>query len=378
MAKCTKPSLVRPDLSDLWSVSWIGGRFNDKQENNLLNDILSVIAILTLTLSWVVGFASPLIVLSLCYLKLYTLSLCVVCMVLYPYVFAFRIKASPAISRFYIKYGCAYFEGGCSMIYEAPPNDLSLPLSQRVPSLVSYHPHGIFTLGLVYNSGIRLRAYSDQSQQLRQTYCGSVYGKDDLAVNCALDDTKLPYFAIIDSKLHCAPIFNHMCVKWTGCMEPAGKGNVSTIMKNKRSYGVMTGGFYEAALYENGKEFVYIKEKKGFIKYALKYGYQIVPCYTFGESRTYSNLMSRLAGKSTLFARVSRWLSDHNMPACVFYGGYPYINPLLPYSKGVGIHSIHAAPIQIPKIESPSQQDIDKYHEIYCTQIKSVFDRNKY
>lgn len=29
---------------------------------------------------------------------------------------------------------------------------------------------------------------------------------------------------------------------------------------------------------------VYIKERKGFVKYALEYGYDLVPAYTFGDA----------------------------------------------------------------------------------------------
>lgn len=149
-------------------------------------------------------------------------------------------------------------------------------------------------------------------------------------------------------------------------------------MKNNESFGLLPGGFYEAALFEYGKDFVYLKNKKGFIKYALRFGYQIVPAYTFGECKTYKNLLRYLSNKYQFVDKIIKWLSANNMPAVMFFGGYPWFNPLLPYSKGVGIHTIHGEAIEIPKLDDPTQNDIDKYHKIYCDKLRQLFDRNKY
>lgn len=149
-------------------------------------------------------------------------------------------------------------------------------------------------------------------------------------------------------------------------------------MENNESFGLLPGGFYEAAKFEYGKDFIYVKDKKGFIKYALRFGYQIVPAYTFGESKTYRNLMRYLSDKYEIADKIITWLTKHNMPAVFFFGGYPLLNPLLPYSKGVGLHTIHGKAIDIPKIEKPTQNDINKYHKIYIDTLKQLFDRNKY
>jgi len=45
---------------------------------------------------------------------------------------------------------------------------------------------------------------------------------------------------------------------------------------------------YFQNLKKKGKERVYIKKRKGFIKYALEFGYQIHPVYIFNENKLYS------------------------------------------------------------------------------------------
>lgn len=148
------PSLVKPDFDGLWSVAWIGGKYNEKQESSICNSILPFIAVSIVTISWIVGFLSPIIIFSLIYFKFYLLTAILSGILVYPYVV--KINPLPSVCRFYVKYGCNYFEGGASMIYEEPPNDLSLPFEKRKPSMVAYHPHGIFCMGFYYNSGLYL------------------------------------------------------------------------------------------------------------------------------------------------------------------------------------------------------------------------------
>lgn len=65
--------------------------------------------------------------------------------------------------------GALYFDEGCSMSFEERrPNDLS------VPQVTCYHPHGMFVLGLVFNSGFRFRA-ADTRERWRE-YCGEKLG----------------------------------------------------------------------------------------------------------------------------------------------------------------------------------------------------------
>ena len=75
----------------------------------------------------------------------------------------------------------------------------------------------------------------------------------------------------------------------------------------------MPGGFNEAALLKQNEDLVYIKSRKGFIKYALQNGYSIMPAYTFGECSTYTTLFSEDSA-------FKQWLSNRNIPCVVPYG----------------------------------------------------------
>lgn len=50
------------------------------------------------------------------------------------------------------------------------------------------------------------------------------------------------------------------------------------------NFGLIPGGFEEATLNTTKENRLYLKKRKGFMKYALKYGYKIYPSFVFGEN----------------------------------------------------------------------------------------------
>ena len=126
--------------------------------------------------------------------------------------------------------------------------------------------------------------------------------------------------------------------------------------------------YTQASLHEYGKDKVYIKNVKGFIKLSLQYGYRILPSYSFGECNTYRNLLS----SDNAF---TRWLSRKQIPAVLPWGQWWF--PLLPISSG-GVHNIVSYGKKLPQIENPTQEDIDKWHAWYVDELKGLFDRNKW
>ena len=64
--------------------------------------------------------------------------------------------------------------------------------------------------------------------------------------------------------------------------------------------------------YRYGEESVYIKKRKGFIKYALRYGYRVHPVYSFGENDTYYTFH--------WFPKTRMMLNKYKIPAILFFG----------------------------------------------------------
>ncbi len=55
-------------------------------------------------------------------------------------------------------------------------------------------------------------------------------------------------------------------------------------------------------------------------------------------------------------------------------GIFNYDFGLLPHRKE--ILTVIGDPIDVPKIESPSNEDVDKYHDLYLKGLQAIFDSN--
>jgi len=115
-----------------------------------------------------------------------------------------------------------------------------------------------------------------------------------------------------------------------------------------------------------GKERTAMKHRKGFIKYCLEEGYQVFPIYTFGEGDTYKTF--------TWFLPVRLWLNKFGIPAAAFFG-----NPLCPMlpRTDAPILSFIGPPLALPKIDKPTQKDVDEWHAKYLVALQELFDRHK-
>lgn len=72
-------------------------------------------------------------------------------------------------------------------------------------------------------------------------------------------------------------------------MESVDPNNFRKLLENKKNVSLVPGGFEEATLTTNNEYRLFIRNRKGFIKYAMKYGYKIYPVFIFKES-TYNTI----------------------------------------------------------------------------------------
>ena len=109
-----------------------------------------------------------------------------------------------------------------------------------------------------------------------------------------------------------------------------------------------------------------VRPPRCFVKYALQHGFSLIPVYTFGESDTYWNAPG--------FWKF-RWgiLNDRKLPAIVPFGRWWF--PLLP--RPVELNTIGGEALKLPKIEKPTKEDVDKWHEAYVQHLKKHFNTYK-
>lgn len=124
-----------------------------------------------------------------------------------------------------------------------------------------------------------------------------------------------------------------------------------------------TGGIAELFFCSESEETLYLKERKGFVKLALKTGADIIPLYFFGNTSVLSVL-----NNSTL-ANFSR---KYQVSITLFWGWFG-----LPIPRPNKLVYVRGKPLGLPHIENPSQDDIDKWHAAYIAEVQRIFDTYK-
>ena len=105
----------------------------------------------------------------------------------------------------------------------------------------------------------------------------------------------------------------------------------------------------------------------GFIKYALQYGYRVMPCYCFGEELTYWQLNG-----GRWFNRIMLWLNKYGVPGTIFIGNFMFFP-----NNNLEMVVVVGKSIELPTIESPTSEDVSKYHALYMERLTELFDKYK-
>ncbi|XP_056632411.1 2-acylglycerol O-acyltransferase 2-like isoform X2 [Diorhabda carinulata] len=136
---------------------------------------------------------------------------------------------------------------------------------------------------------------------------------------------------------------------------------------------LMVGGAAEAYLCKPGSYRVLVKKRKGFIKLALKNGTPLVPVLSFGET----DLFDQLEGS---------WLRIIQERIRKYIG----VAPILPIGRGFFQYSfgiiprrhpvttVVGQPLEVPKIDNPTTEQIEEYHEKFLKHLTAMFEEQKY
>lgn len=60
-------------------------------------------------------------------------------------------------------------------------------------------------------------------------------------------------------------------------LQSVDPNNLKSLLKRGKTVGILPGGYEEATLTSENEMRFFIEKRKGFIKYAMKYGYTIRP-----------------------------------------------------------------------------------------------------
>ncbi|XP_013184618.2 2-acylglycerol O-acyltransferase 2-A [Amyelois transitella] len=138
---------------------------------------------------------------------------------------------------------------------------------------------------------------------------------------------------------------------------------------------VVIGGAREAALTHPGQYNTILKQRKGFVRCAIKTGASLVPTITFGEvdlyepvrkpegtfARKCQDMVYKVIGINPLFPRARGMLQYS-------YGSVPYRKPLF---------VVIGAPIDVKRNLDPTPEEVDAVHALFIEKMIELFEREK-
>jgi len=197
------------------------------------------------------------------------------------------------------------------------------------PTVLCIHPHGIFSIG-----------------------CG-------LLLLLAPPNMHFCFSPVLTY----SPAFR-IFIKMLGRPASASKENIKAISEKREPWAIIPGGFEEASIHCPGKPRVYLKERAGFIKYALMHGYSLTPSYAFGEENSFDNVQGAW--------KLRLWLNSLGIPSIFPWGVWwcPVLMRSVPILVAIG------SPMKLPRIEKPSKEEVKKYHAAYIEHFVAFWNRN--
>ncbi|XP_064639600.1 2-acylglycerol O-acyltransferase 1-like isoform X1 [Lineus longissimus] len=145
-----------------------------------------------------------------------------------------------------------------------------------------------------------------------------------------------------------------------------GKGNAVVII---------IGGAKEALEAHPGRYCIDLKERKGFIKIAMRHGADIVPVFSFGENDIYHQVSNP---KGSRLRNAQEWLMQYTGFSPPILMGRGFIQKyfgMMPFRRPV--NTVVGSPIPVEKIAEPSREQIKDMHAIYIKKLEELFEEHK-
>ncbi|XP_066964502.1 2-acylglycerol O-acyltransferase 2-like isoform X1 [Macrobrachium rosenbergii] len=217
--------------------------------------------------------------------------------------------------------------------------------------IVGYHPHGILCAGAFCSFGTEATNFS-------KVYPGLT-----------------PYLMTLEVQFR-QPFYREFLMS-SGAVS-CSRQSIDYIMKKEetgQTLCIVIGGAKESLDCHPGRADLYLKNRKGFCKMALRYGASLVPTFAFGENDIYDQVPNH---KGTLIRRLqTAFQSVVGFAPLIFFGRgvFQYGFGIIPFRKP--IYVVVGAPVDVPLVKDPTQEDIDRVHESYVKALTELYNKYK-
>jgi len=131
-----------------------------------------------------------------------------------------------------------------------------------------------------------------------------------------------------------------------------------------KSVFLVPGGMREMQYSTSTAEDIYIcNSHKGFVRMAIKHGVDLVPVYSFGETKLLDGA----------FPKLQKWCWKYiGMPFPLFVGRWG-----LPFPRQQPVSVVVGSPIHVTQNPDPTPEQVDELAVIYFASLNEIFEKHK-
>ncbi|XP_069375035.1 2-acylglycerol O-acyltransferase 2-A isoform X4 [Paralichthys olivaceus] len=228
----------------------------------------------------------------------------------------------------------------------------TVDLDPRKNYIFGFHPHGVLVAGAFGN------------------FCTESTGFSRLFPGLTSHLLMLPFWFRV-------PLFRDYIM--SGGLVSSSKSSLSYLVNRPEGGNVAViavGGAPESLDARPGALTLQVRNRKGFIKLALKYGAQLVPVFSFGENELFDQMENPSGSNLRTLQNRLQSIMGFAVPLFHARGVFQYSFGLMPYRKS--IHTIVGKPILVAQTPCPSSEDIESLHQVYLTCLNDLFEQNKH
>ena len=199
-----------------------------------------------------------------------------------------------------------------------------------------------------------------------------------------------PYLHTLD--MNCLGPLHREWILGLGCCSSSKKSINHVLSRPGGSASVLVvGGAAESLYSEKGRLRLVLKQRKGFIKIAMRNGADLgkkyfknskkfiilfsVPSFSFGETEIYSQVSNTEGSLLRKFQDTVKQITG--VAPCLFKGRgiFQYSFGLMPNRRPLTV--VVGSPINVTRNENPSNKEVDEMHLKYMQELELLYDTHK-
>ncbi|CAJ0588082.1 unnamed protein product [Cylicocyclus nassatus] len=157
----------------------------------------------------------------------------------------------------------------------------------------------------------------------------------------------------------------------------ASRESLQYLLENPRkgrAIAIVLGGSQELLDARPGAHVLYLSSLRGFCRFALQYGADLVPMYNFGENDVFNTISSPRGTALRNFQEFIKSWTGFCPPLANGRGIFNYTFSLLPHRRPIA--TVMGAPTRVDRVENPTREE-DKLHAEYCKALTELFEAHK-